>query len=284
MGFKNILVATDFSDEAYGALYYATQLLATIPCTFCLINSYDDPTVVADKQNVLFIGKRELLHLRTTSEENLTKTTHKIILDTGNELHTFNTVSRKGALSKVISQAIDELKIDLVVLGNKGKTGAKEVFMGSNTFAVANTIVACPLLAIPKQAAYSTLSEIAFVTDFKKGCTGKTLAPLITLASISKAAIHVLHIHEEAIMSSNQVSNKKLLKINLTAVPHSWHDELDYADKANVIQNYISKRNISMLAMAYHRRNFFGRLLHEPIVKDISIYAKTPFLILPIQD
>jgi nucleotide-binding universal stress UspA family protein len=184
----------------------------------------------------------------------------------------------------VVSQSIDDLKIDLVVLGNKGKTGAKELFMGSNTIAVANSIENSPILAIPREINYAPLLEIAFVTDFKKGCTRKTLAPLISIASISKTAINVLHINEEDIMSSNQVSNKKLLKINLADVPHSLHDELEYADKANVIQNYVSKNNITMLAMAYHRKKFFARLLHEPIVKDISIYAKTPFLILPIQD
>ena len=284
MDLKNILVATDFSNEAYGALYYATQLLASKPCTFHIINIYDDLTSSNQPQKVLFIGEKELTRLRTTSVENLTKTAHKIALDTGNTLHKFNIISSRGTITSVISQTIDDLQIDLIVLGNKGKTGAKEIFMGSNTIRVANTILQCPILAIPKEIAYVPQHEIAFVTDFEKGCSRRTLAPLLFLSSISKAAVKIIHILEGDRLSSSQVSNKKLLEITLAEVSYSFLDLVEFTNKAKVIQSYISKEKISMLAMAYQRRKFFDRLFHEPLIKDLSIYAQIPFLILPIRD
>ncbi|WP_339840080.1 universal stress protein [uncultured Maribacter sp.] len=284
MEIKNILVATDFSNEAYNALFYATQIFASKPCTFHIIHIYDDLTATSGPRNVLFVGKKELSHLRTTSQENLTETVHRIVLDTGSKLHKFNTISSKGTISSVISQTIDNLEIDLIVMGNKGKTGAKELFMGSNTIKIANTITQCPILAVPKEIAYKPIDEIAFITDFKKGYTRNTLAMLLSIASITDAAIRVLHINEEEIMNPSQVSNKKLLKKCLAKTQHSFDDIWNYADKANVIQDFLSERNIKMFAMAYHRRNFFERLLHEPVIMDLSIYANTAFLILPVQD
>ncbi|TLP71136.1 universal stress protein [Maribacter sp. ACAM166] len=284
MEIKNILVATDFSNEAYNALFYATQILASKPCTFHIIHIYDDFTSSTNTKNIFFLGKEELTRLRITSQENLTETVHKIVLDTSNKLHTYNTISSKGTIASAISHTLDNLEIDLIVMGNKGKTGAKELFMGSNTLKVANSIMQCPILAIPREIAYTPLDEIAFVTDFKKGCTRKTLVMLLTLASISNAAIRILHINDGEIMTTKQEANKKLLKICLASKPHRFDAILNYADKANVIQDYLTENKIKMFSMSYHRRNFFERLIYEPVIMDLSIYAKIPFLILPIQD
>ena len=284
MEIKNILVATDFSNEAYNALFYATQIFASKKCTFHVLHIYDDLTPTSSPINALFVGEKERLKLQTKSQENLTKTVHKIVLDTDNKLHKFNTISSIGTISKIISQTINNLQIDLIVVGNKGKTGAKELFMGSNTIRIANTITQCPILAVPKEIAYQPIDEIAFVTDYKKGCTKNTLTMLLLIASITKAAIRVIHINEEGIMNPIQVSNKKLLKTSLAKTQHTFDDIWNYTDKANIIQDFLAQQDINMFAMAYHRRNFFERLLHEPVVLDLSIYATIPFLILPIQD
>ncbi|MEP2278620.1 universal stress protein [Maribacter sp.] len=282
MKIKNILVATDFSNEAYNALFYATQIFASTTCTFHIVHAFDD--IVLSAKNALFTGQKEMEDLQNLSEENLTKTVHKIVLDTDNKIHKFNTISSKGSLTMVISQTIDSHDIELVVLGNKGKTGAKELFMGSNTIQVANTITKCPILAIPQEIAFKPIKEIAFVTDYKKGCTKSTLSSLLNIATLTDASIAVLHINEEEIMTSKQVSNQKLLDKCLQQTPHSYDEIWNYADKANVIQDFIVEREISMLAMAYHRRKFFERFLHEPVIMDLSIYATIPFLILPVLD
>ncbi|SIR21517.1 universal stress protein [Maribacter ulvicola] len=282
MKIKHILVATDFSNEAYNALYYATQIFATTPCTIHIVHAYND--IVISAKNTILPGHKEMEKLQASSTENLTKTVHKIVLDTGNELHKFNTISSKGTLSSVISKTIDSHDIDLIVLGNKGKTGAKELFMGSNTIKIANTITKCPILAIPKEITFNPIEEIAFVTDYKKGCTKATLSMLLNIAAITAASIAVLHINEEEIKNPKQVSNQKLLDKCLLNTPHSYDEIWNYADKANVIQDFIAERKINMLAMSYHRRKFFERFLHEPVIMDLSIYATIPFLILPVND
>jgi hypothetical protein len=248
------------------------------------LHIYDGLTASSNPINALFVGKKERLKLQTKSQENLTKTVHKIVLDTDNKLHKFNTISSIGTISKIISQTINNLQIDLIVVGNKGKTGAKELFMGSNTIRIANNITQCPILAVPKEIAYKPIDEIAFITDYKKGCTKNTLTILLLIASITKAAIRVIHINEEGIMNPIQVSNKKLLKTSLAKTQHTFDDIWNYTDKAHVIQDFLAQQDITMFSIAYHRKTFFERLLHEPVVLDLSIYATIPFLILPIQD
>lgn len=281
---KNILVATDFSNNAYCALFNATKLLASRPCTFYILNVFDEKTPLLGKKAKLFGGKKLLEQLQTESTEKLTEIQHKIVLDNENPEHKFQTLSKKGTLSKTIVNLIDERKIDLVVMGNKGLTEAVDIFFGSNTIKVVNKITQCPILAVPGEMDFKEPKEIAFITDYKKGCTKKSIAPLLFLASLTKASIRVMHINDTEILSKEQESHRKLLELCLKNVDHSFHGMQAFDDKAKVIDVFLKKLKIDLYAMVNHKQNLFEKLTHEPVIKDVSMYSDTPFLILPERD
>jgi hypothetical protein len=58
----------------------------------------------------------------------------------------------------------------------------------------------------------------------------------------------------------------------------------DFDDKAKVIDYFIEKLSIHLFSMVHHKRSFIGKLLTEPVIKDVSLYAEIPFLILPPQE
>ncbi|MEH6620705.1 universal stress protein [Maribacter arcticus] len=281
---KNILVATDFSNNAYCALFYVTKLLASQPCTFHLLNVFNELTPLQGKKPKLFVSEKLLKKLQIESEEKLTKTKHKIVLDNDNSKHQFQTISEKGILSKIMTKTIDKLHIDLVVMGNKGITEVADIFFGSNTIQVANIINKCPILAIPGEMDFKEPKEIAFVTDFKKGCAKKSIEPLLFITSLFKAKIRVLHITEEEILNTEQESNRKLLDICLKDVDHTFHWRQLSNDKAKVIQVFLEKLNVDLYSMVNQKHNLFEKLTREPVIKDVSMYSETPFLILPAQD
>ncbi len=281
---KNILVATDFSNDAYAALFYISKLMASKPCTFYMLNVYDQFTPLDGKKSP-FLGDKELLpQIKIQAKEKLDTVIHKITLDTNNPKHSFKTILKKGIVAKIVSKSIDKNAIDLVVMGNKGNTGAKEIFMGSNTIQVAKALNLCPILAVPKQLDFKTPKEIAFVTDFKKGCSIKTVAPLLFVASLSNAAIRVMHINEVAILDAEQELKRKILEHCLKEFKHSFHWMQNFSDKAQVIDTFLEKLTIDMFAMVHHKHSFFEKLLREPVLKDVSIYADIPLFILPYQD
>ncbi|MEH6747482.1 MAG: universal stress protein [Maribacter arcticus] len=281
---KNILVATDFSNNAYCALFYVTKLLASQPCTFHLLNVFNELTPLQGKKPKLFVSEKLLKKLQIESEEKLTKTKHKIVLDNDNSKHQFQTISEKGILSKIMTKTINKLHIDLVVMGNKGITEAADIFFGSNTIQVANIINKCPILAIPGEMDFKEPKEIAFVTDFKKGCAKKAIEPLLLIASLFKAKIRVLHITEEEILNTEQESNRKLLDICLKDVDHTFHWRQLSNDKAKVIQVFLEKLNVDLYSMVNQKHNLFEKLTRDPVIKDVSMYSETPFLILSAQD
>ncbi len=278
---KNILVATDFSNNAYSALFYATQLLKSKPCNFFLLNTYNQLTPLSGKSAPIIGGKKLMRQLKTESEEGLTRTSYKIVLDNDNTEHKFETISKKGDLVKRIAQLTAKKDIDLVVMGNKGLTGAKDIFFGSNTIMVVNSLTTCPVLAIPGEMDYIVPKEIAFVTDYKKGCHSKTIAPLLFLASLSNAAIRVMHINEGRPLDKVQETNQKHLGECLKTIEHSFHQISDLDDKAKAIDNFLDKKKVQLFAMVHHKRSLFERLVREPVIKDVSMYSDVPFLVLP---
>ncbi|MCM4163432.1 MULTISPECIES: universal stress protein [unclassified Arenibacter] len=281
---KNILVATDFSNNAYCALFYVSKLLASETCTFFILNTYSELTLSPGKTLPILNPKKYLKELESESKEKLTQTKHKIVLDNENPLHVYKTISQKGDLTSIIAQKIEELNIDLLTMGNKGLTEATDVFFGSNTIKVADHLKKCPLLAIPGEMDFHPIKQIAFVTDLKKDCGPKTIDQLLYIASLSNAAIRVVHVQEQHILNKAQEEHKKKLKDYLNKVDHSFQWIRNFDDKAKVIDVFLEKLKVDMYAMVHQKRNLFEKLTREPVVKDVSMYSDIPFLILPSQE
>ncbi len=284
MEIQNILVATDFSNNAYSALFYATKLLESKKCTFYILNTYSELTPLKGELLPGFGGKKVLQQLEAESKERLAQISHKIVLDNENPQHTFETISKKGELVKVINKKLEELDIDLVVMGNKGLTDTADIFFGSNTIQTVKHITKCPVLGIPGEMGFKPPKEIAFVTDFKKGCTKETIALLLYTASLSESSVRVMHITEEDVLNKAQESQRKLLELCLKGIDHSFHWVQEFSDKAMVIDSFLKEFKIDMFAMVHQKRSFFEKLVREPVIKDISMYSDIPFLILPTHD
>ena len=54
--------------------------------------------------------------------------------------HKFNTLIRVSTLTNAIRQVVFDKDIDFIVMGTKGATGLKEVFMGSNAYKIIKNI------------------------------------------------------------------------------------------------------------------------------------------------
>ena len=157
---KRILVPTDFSDNAYSALYYATRLFNHEPCKFYILNTYDmdKPILKSIKED----KKDANQELRKESNEKLTETLHTIVRDTEDYDHTFEAILSSEKLLDSIEETVEDKRIDLIVMGTKGATGAKGFFIGTNTSNIIEKIKCCPVLAVPHEFNFEEAKEVAF--------------------------------------------------------------------------------------------------------------------------
>ena len=82
---KKILIPTDFSNNAYAALFYVVKLFSDEEVQFYLLHSFADS--VSALTSRVDIGKSEkvLDNLYDNADEEGTKLIHRINLDSGNK-------------------------------------------------------------------------------------------------------------------------------------------------------------------------------------------------------
>ncbi|MBT8297311.1 MAG: universal stress protein [Maribacter sp.] len=280
---QNILVPTDFSNDAYNALYFASTLFKSKACNFYLMNVYNESTPLIsrsiDKVNGEVKGLLE--QLKDESNEELNHTFHRINLDNKCPKHNYKLISKKMDLIEAISQAIDDYKIDLVVMGNKGKTSALGVFMGSSTTKTMASVKKCPILAIPMNAEFRVPYEIAFATSYKRYYDAEVLDPLRYMANCCGSAIRIVHINEEEHLDKVQESNLKTLRAYLDPIENSVHWMPNFTSKTTAIQVFLEELGIGMLTMVNYEYSFLEKLLHEPVIKKLAFNIDIPFLVIP---
>ncbi|MEJ1222497.1 universal stress protein [Sediminicola sp. 1XM1-17] len=276
---KHILAPTDFSNDAYNALYFATQLLKRENCTFYLLNSFNEKTPLLSKKAETKKGKEQMYALHAESKEGLLRMKHRITLDTGFKNHVFETLSLEGDLTETLDKLVKELHIDLVVMGNKGVTGAKDLFMGSNTTRAINVGLACPILTIPKEIDFKLPKHLALVTDYKKCIGADQISVILDIAKLSGATVRVMHINEKERLDKFETSNMNTLSHYLEGVDHSFHWMPKFASKTAVIQSFLEEIEIDFLVMFNTQHSVLEKIFREPVIKKVAFDIELPFLV-----
>jgi nucleotide-binding universal stress UspA family protein len=127
--FGSIVVGTDGSDTAKEAVRQATELAKTLGASIHLVSAYEpvsDSRLREERQEVpedlqWMVNPREDVNstLEDAAEE---------LKETGLEVEVH---AREGDPADAILDVAEEQKADLIVVGNKGMTGAKRFLLGS---------------------------------------------------------------------------------------------------------------------------------------------------------
>ncbi len=272
---KNILLPTDFSDNAWCAAVYALKLYEKEECTFYFLHSYKMKTsAMSNLSNKLLRymadnANQELLELKDMAER-----------ANDNLNHNFEILLSADAMDNAIDMAINKYNIDLVVMGTKGATGAKEIFMGSNTVKIIKHVKSCPILLVPNEFDFEEPKQITFPTDFNR-FYGEELLHLKELSKLYNSKIRILHINKEKNLSHQQDYNLAMLKAYLEDYPHTFHWMPDYTKKENAIQDFIEELNTEILVMVNYEHSFIESIINEPVIKKIGFHATIPFFVIP---
>ncbi len=278
---KNILVATDFSNNAYNALFFTTELFKRRKCNFYLLNTYTELTKLIS-QKVGAGTRRSLIEqLSDESAEGLNEVYHRIHLDQDNPLHQFKTLSRNGHFAEIANESIEHYEIDLLVMGHKGMAEVENTFMGSVVSKAIDEVLECPILIVPKEIEFRIPGEVAFATDYRHQYDAGLLNPMIELAGICDASVRIVHINEEERLSRLQKTNLNTLKAYLAGIDHSVHWMPDFSDKSKVIQTFVEELNIELLAMIKYQHGLFYQLIREPVLQKLIFSLDIPFLVMP---
>lgn len=277
---KNILLPTDFSENSWNAIKYAIQFYKDDKCTFHLFNAYIP--VIYNIEYVLINPAQFGLGdaVRDTSQQNLKKMLIKISKEfKDNKNHKFETVARFESLIAGIKELVIERNIDLIVMGTKGATGAKEVLFGSNTVKVFRHID-CPILAIPSDFEYHSPNEVLFPTDLEIDYHKTQLNVLVDIATLHHSRIHAMHVSGGYELTADQELHKLELELIFSNTEYLFHEvaSMEITDAVNEFQIH---SKVDLLVMINNKHSFFENLFFKNTINQIGFHLNIPFLILP---
>jgi len=281
---KKILVPTDFSKNAYAALFYVTKLFSDEALQITILHSFGEE--VGKLTSRVDIGRSENIieKLYRQSDEDGKQLVHKIKLDSSKVAHNFEVISTPATLSKTINKLVSTEGIDLVVMGSKGRTGAEEVLMGSTTIKITKTLEGCPLLIVPREVDFVIPTNIAFATDYNDFYQLSKLRPIVRLVRQYNSNLHVVHVGSEEDLDVLQQQNLEHYKNDLTEYDTEFHFIPKKENISKTLHNFIDGRNMDLLALVYHKHAFLKKLFREPVVSRVGKHTHVPTLVIPIKN
>lgn len=275
-----VLIPTDFSDHSYNALSYAHMLFQEVVVEFTLFNAYEASAIQ-------LVGNKSPLRLGTIYKSLKVKSTEALKtltrdIEARNEIknHTYIFQTYEGHLRDGI-EAMSKDDYDFIIMGSKGATSLKEIFVGSVTQSIVSLQQEIPILIIPENANFRVPDNIGFATDFTRGYKKEELAPLLKLINLWKSTVRMVEVYDVPSLSPTQKAHLQHLEMLLMNVNYRFHVIPAFSSLENCINAFNDELEIDLMVLIDYPKNFFERLMGEAVIKKMTFHTTLPFLILP---
>ncbi len=279
---KRILLPTDFSENAYNAISYAVQLFIDVECEFYILHAYTPASISAgsmiDSHSAMTLHEIE----KESANRNLKKTQDRLEKEYHNANHTFITMASFNLLIPEMKEVIEENDIDLVIMGTKGATGLKEVFIGTHTM-YAIKKMKCPVIAVPSGFKYEKPREVLFPTDYKVSKSNKYLPLIRELCDEHNSRLHILNAYYNTPLEDKQKDVEAFLDTYFIDNAHLFHIS-EGQELIEAIETFEMKHKVNFLIMIHNRHTLFENLLFKPIINQMVYHTNVPFLVIPSQE
>ncbi len=279
---QNILFATDFSSCSETALRHALALSHRYGSTLYTVSVFR-----AGRSNE---EPRDTFYFRHSAEKKMANLV-KSELFQGIKHHEL-VREEQWSVSDVLLALIDELDIDLVVLGTHGRGGIKKVVVGS----VAEEIVNCAPCAVltvgprvyPESVSELKLQRVLYATDLLPG-SARALAHALWLAEHEHAhlaLLHVLKMPPDVLLrypeAQRDIAMKRLVQLLPPETAPSVETELivEIGAPAEHILKVAEDQGADLIVMGPHHTSLPLVSAHMPWVTphQILCHARCPLL------
>lgn len=274
-----IAIPTDFSKHADKAARFALELFRNRPCKFYLMHTYTPAFFRAEyllhSPGQIGLGdfyKQRVLDQLEEVKARLEQIAHP-------ELHEFMVHAAFNTLEAELNDMARKERLDLIVMGTQGATGAKEILFGTNAVQVLHR-AEVPVLVIPEQAEVTHLKDILFPTDYAPDYSRLDLAILEDILQRPGVSLHVLHAYTEADQAPQRQKSREQLQERLAGSPVSWTEVGDQG-VVEAINRFAGRQPVQLLVMVRNRHTFLENILVTPVIDLIGFHTKIPFMVIP---
>lgn len=271
---KQIIVPTDFSDQATFALDFAAQIARQSDAKILLLNvieqsgsSFNTMGQVSSAQ----IDDVYVLELLKAMKEKMKATA-------SNEAYAdlnLETVVHVGHTFHTISNEIAERNADLIVMGSKGISGIKEVLIGSNTEKVVRHSKA-PVITVKSPVEVNSIKNIVFATDLT-GDHPHVVEEVVKLQNMLGATLHIVKVNTPSGFQSDR-DIKRLMNeyVDQFSIQNHTLNIYNHSGEEDGIIYFADDIRADMIALGTHGRTGLMHLLSGSVAEDVVNHSKRP--------
>ena len=281
---KHILVPVDFSSNSEKAATYACMLAQRTGITVTLFHAIEP---VADNLRQPFSLHERYLQQAMNGRLN-ELVNMKYDLEKKYPQVTITYFAKHGTAVVTICEFIKTTNPQFVVMGTKGQTALERIFMGSIAKGVVGRSVA-PVIVVPDKYIPAKIDAIVIATNHFEKDT-EQLAPIVELASIFGAAIHVIVFIDTdnadgidySQMTFQLNSYAQFLKKQFPNIIFKT-ELLEGSEFENTINKYDEAIHADIFTLFAYPKNTWEKIAHKSMSKKMVSVSKIPMLVVPVK-
>lgn len=275
---KHILVPTDFSPKAHSAMVMAKKIASKSGGTVHLFH-------VIEPLSGYFAASRFY-----DSEDQMAKMTSNLAEAAGREMASICRANRTddfdmdwslatGDVYAEIKKKVEELKADLVVIGDKGATDADEFFLGGITQKTVKGLL-CPVITVKAVVDDEfSFDNIVYATDLEREHQ-PIISTLKAFQQLFDATLHIVKVNTRK-KFKNDIDTKVLLRklVNRYELKEYTLNTYSHEDEEYGVVYFADEVAADLIAFGVHERSGFGRLISGgSISSEVTEHTYRPVL------
>ncbi|MFT4759597.1 MAG: nucleotide-binding universal stress UspA family protein [Paraglaciecola sp.] len=265
---KKILFPTDFSEAAKNGFRYAVALAQDMEAELDIMNVFSIHFTAPDEMPPDYIEQ-----LIEEQKQHAIVKMDAFVRSVSPDFKGRKTTIYGVFIPEEINAKVKADSYDLVIMGIKGERSLIEKLVGSIT---TRTLMnaPCSVLAVPKEAKYEGIKHIAYASDFIP--TDSIALEQLTGFS-DKVDADLSFVHVDTTPNFGEIKDM----ISLKAYPFEF-SEFYLINNSSILEgidDFITSKDINLLALFMPKRRLWERLFHQSFSKKYTFHTKVPLLI-----
>lgn len=277
--FKNIVVATDFSDSAANAYQYAQNLAKLFDANLTVVHVFDIPVNPAVSDYTITMPT--ISELEHSAKERLADFIEMESDDDADTITIYNTKVKAETLLGLPAQTLIERSLkhgtDLMILGTVGEHGWLDKAFGSVAVKVMEK-AHCPVLLVPKNAVYNGIRNALYASG-QESASRNAVNMALDFAHLFNSTLHFVHV--DAIFETDKQKASSTIKHVLAHrainIPHHIKN-VTAETVSDGINAYCQKNSIDLIIAVTHHRGFWQDFTHYSVTRELAWQVNMPLI------
>ncbi|WP_126971658.1 universal stress protein [Gynurincola endophyticus] len=183
-----------------------------------------------------------------------------------------------SSLVESIERYVRHNGIDLIIMGITGATKIEQIFMGSNTLDMVEKSI-CPVMIIPPDAKFSAIKDVVLASDFKDVAASTPVAPIKKVLELFKPALHIVNVdpeHYVEITEEYRVERNKLEDMFKEYNPEFYF--IRQYDFLEAISQFAVDKKIDLIFTVPKKQGFVSGLFATSHTKKLAYHSRIPIV------